>query len=119
MANIVLPATSEKIRVVTRNTDERTQTLHAEGAPNINAGQVNISNSAATIVSLVATRTGVTICNRENRSVFIGEATVTTANGLELLPGACIYLPTTALVQGITASASVSTEMVHYIEFIE
>jgi hypothetical protein len=116
MANIVLPATGSKIRVVARNTDEQTQSFHAEGSPAINAGQVNISNSAATIIAANATRMGVWLKNKMARSVFVGEATVTTSNGFEIEPGESFYFPTAALIQGITAAASAGTEMVHYFE---
>ena len=116
MANVVLPATGTKVRQVTRNTDEVAQTLHLEGSPAINAGQVNISNSAATIIAANATRTGVWIKNKMARSVFVGEATITISNGFEIEPGESFYFPTGALIQGITAAASAGTEMVHYFE---
>ena len=79
-------------------------------------GQVNISNTAATIVAARANRVDVTILNRQTVSIFIGVATVTTANGFELAPGAALTLRTTALVQGITAAASPAADKVHYAE---
>jgi hypothetical protein len=116
--NITLPGTGAVI-----STDDRSsvhiQRFHSSGSPSINAGQVNISNSAATIIAASANRIGVWIKNRMARSVFVGEATVTTANGFEIEPGESFYFPTAALIQGITAAASAGTEMVHYLESIE
>jgi hypothetical protein len=116
--DVTLPGTGAVV-----STDDRSgkqfQRFHNEGSPAINAGQINISNSAATIISATAHRVGVWIKNRMARSVFVGEATVTTANGFEIEPGESYYFPTAALIQGITAAASAGTEMVHYIECIE
>jgi hypothetical protein len=103
-------------------TDERTvggATVHIQrvseiGSGSIANGQVTVSNAAVTIAAARDTRKRLVIVNRESVSVFVGVATVTTANGVELLPGDSLTLYTTALVQGITAAAS--TEKVHYIE---
>lgn len=105
-------------------TDERTinsVTVHVQrvtdiGASAIANGQVNISNTAATLVAARETRKRVTLVNRMPVAVFVGVATVTTANGFQLDPGAAITLHTTALVQGITAAATAGTVYVHYIE---
>jgi len=105
------------------STDERTinaTTVHVQrvndiGSSAIANGQVNISNSAATLLAARDTRKRVTFVNRMPVAVFIGIATVTTANGFQLDPGAAITLHTTALIQGITA-ASTSSVYVHYIE---
>lgn len=105
-------------------TDERTinaiavqiQRVTDLGAATLANGQVNISNAAATLLAARETRKRVTFVNRQASAVFIGIATVTTANGFQLDPGASITLQTTALVQGITAAASAGTEKVHYVE---
>ena len=105
-------------------TDERTinsvaghiQRVGEIGSSAINADQVNISNTAATLVAARETRKRVVIVNRQLASVFIGEATVTTGNGFELEPGDSVTLYTTALIQGITAGASGGTEKVHILE---
>lgn len=59
------------------------------------------------------TRKFLTLINHGSVDVYIGVATVTTSNGLKLPPGAAIDLPTTALIQAITASG---TGAIHYIE---
>jgi hypothetical protein len=82
------------------------------GGTAVATAQTNISNSAATLVAARDTRKAVTFLNLMSRSVFIGPATVTTANGFELQAGAWITRPTTALIQGITAAASGATEYV-------
>lgn len=105
-------------------TDERTinaTTVHVQRVTDIGTtalanGQVNISNTAATLLAARETRKRVTFVNRMPVAVFIGIATVTTANGFQLDPGAAITLQTTALVQGITAAATAGTVYVHYIE---
>jgi hypothetical protein len=68
-------------------------------------GQVNISSAAATIVAARDTRKSVLITNRQTVAVWIGIATVTTANGFRLEPGDWIEWTTKALIQGITAAA--------------
>lgn len=79
-------------------------------------GQVNISNTAATLLASRTTRLRVTFVNRMPVAVFVGIATVTTANGFQLDPGASITLEASALIQGITAAATAGTVYVHYIE---
>ena len=62
------------------------------------------------------TRKRVIIVNRQTVAIFIGEATVTTANGFQVDPGASVTLHTTALVQAITAAASPAADRVHTLE---
>jgi hypothetical protein len=108
----------------TVGTDERTinavavqiQRVNDIGGSTLANGQVNISNAAATLLAARDTRKRVTFVNRMPVAVFIGIATVTTANGFQLDPGASITLHTTALIQGITAAATAGTVYVHYIE---
>jgi hypothetical protein len=106
------------------SSDERTinsvtvqvQRVNDIGAATLANGQVNISNSAVTLLAARETRKRVTFVNRMPVAVFIGIATVTTANGFQLDPGAAITLHTTALIQGITSAATAGTVYVHYIE---
>jgi len=105
-------------------TDERTinsvvvhiQRVNDIGSSAIANGQVNISNTAATLLAARETRKRVTFVNRMPVPVFIGVATVTAANGFQLDAGAAITLHTTALIQGITSAATAGTVYVHYIE---
>lgn len=79
--------------------------------------QTNISSTAATLVAARITRKTITIINYQLEAVFIGPATVTTANGVRVDPGASFTLETTALVQGITAAATVdSAQKCHVLE---
>ena len=106
------------------SSDERTidaitvqvQRVNDIGASTLANGQVNISNAAVTLLAARETRKRVTFVNRMPVPVFIGIATVTTANGFQIDPGASITLQTTALVQGITAAATSGSVYVHYIE---
>ena len=105
-------------------TDERTiaatavqvQRVDEQGATAIANGQVNCSSTAATLVAARDTRKRLIIVNRQVAPVFVGVATVTTANGFQVDPGASLTLYTTALVQAITSAASGASEKVHYIE---
>jgi hypothetical protein len=81
-------------------------------------GQVNISSTAATIAAARETRKSLLIINQQTVPVWIGVATVTSANGVRLDPGASIVLTTTALVQGITSAAYTGSgdALVQYVE---
>lgn len=68
--------------------------------------QVAPTGSAATLLASRAFRTRVTFKNIGAVTVYIGPATVTTANGFPLLPGESISYVTTALFQAITASGT-------------
>lgn len=108
----------------TVGTDERTiatvavqvQRVNEQGSTAIARAQTNISNTAATLVAARETRKRVIIVNRQTVAIFIGEATVTTANGFQVDPGASVTLLTTALIQAITAAASPSGDRVHTLE---
>jgi len=118
--NVVITAGSG----TTVGTDERTinavavqvQRVNEQGSTALANGQVNISNAAATLVAARDTRKRLVLLNKQAAPVFLGIATVTTANGFQLDPGASVTLYTTALIQGITSAASGATEKVHYIE---
>ena len=105
----------------TVGTDERTinsvavqvQRVDEQGSTAIANGQVAPTGTAGTLVAARDTRKRVTFLNTGSVNVYIGIATVTTANGFVLAPGAAITLNTQALVQAITASG---TGAVSYIE---
>lgn len=108
----------------TIGTDERSinsvtvqvQRVDEQGSTAIDAAQTNVTNSAATLVAARDTRKRVVIVNRQVAAIFVGEATVTTANGFQIDPGASLTLHTTALIQAITAAASGAGEKVHTLE---
>lgn len=77
----------------------------------LTTGQVAPTNTAATVVIARATRRNVNIRNVGSVTVYLGPATVTTANGYRLLAGEDKDFTTAALIQGITASG---TGALHY-----
>lgn len=101
--------------------DERTinsvavkvQRVVVEGGTAVATAQTNISNTAATLIAARETRKRVVIVNRQTVPIYVGPATVTTANGVLLNPGDSLTLLTTALIQGITAAASPGGDKVH------
>lgn len=103
------------------STDERTINSVAQhiqrttevGASAIANGQVAPTNSAATLLAARETRRSMTFLNTGTVTVWVGIATVTTANGFQLDPGASLTIESTALVQAITAAG---TGEVSYIE---
>jgi hypothetical protein len=102
-------------------TDERTiasttvqiQRVIGIGSSTLANGQVAPTNTAATLLAARETRSRVVFVNHGSVDVYIGIATVTTANGFKLPPGGTLTLHTTALTQAITASG---TGSIHYIE---
>jgi hypothetical protein len=107
-------------------TDERTinaTTVHVQRSVEIANtamanNQVSVSNSATTIAAARETRKALLIVNRQTVAIWVGIATVTTANGVRLDPGDSVVITTTALVQGITAAAYsvVGDANVQYVE---
>ncbi len=91
----------------------KVQRVGVIGGTAIASGQVAPTGTAGTLLAARETRQRVTFVNRGTMSVFIGPATVTTANGLELKPGDSYLMHSTALIQAITSSG---TGAVHYIE---
>lgn len=104
-------------------TDERTinavavqiQRTDEIGSATLANGQVVPTTTAATLVAARDTRKRLLLHNVGQCNVYIGVATVTTANGFLLPPGASIALFTTALVQAIIPTGS-SGANVAYIE---
>lgn len=109
---------------VTVGTDERTinaiavevQRVVVEGGTAIATGQVTPTATAATLLALRDTRKSCTFYNGTNMTVFVGPATVTTANGFGIPAGGALTITTTALVQNIVASVTGLTGVVHYVE---
>ena len=53
-------------------------------------------------------------------AIYVGPATVTTSTGIKVESGASIDMPTTKLIQGITAAAYTAAgedDKTHYVEF--
>lgn len=108
----------------TVGTDERTinavavhvQRVDEQGSSALANAQTNVTNTAATLLAARDTRKKAIIVNNQLASIFVGIATVTTANGFEIKPGASLALTTTALIQGITSAASGGTEKTHTFE---
>lgn len=104
--------------------DERTinsasvkvQRVVSEGGTALATGQVTPTASAATLLAARETRKDVTFYNGTNMVVYIGPATVTTANGFALPPGAGLTIRTTALLQNIVATVTGLTGVVSYVE---
>lgn len=84
------------------------------GAANVATGQVASSTTAGTLLAARTTRRGATFKNLDSSiTVYIGPATVTAGNGMQLKAGESISVDTRALVQVIAASG---TPTVAYIE---
>lgn len=101
--------------------DERTinavavkvQRVIDQGGTAFATGQVAPTNAAATLLAARETRKSATFTNFGTVDVYVGPATVTTANGHKVEPGGSLTLETTALVQAITAAG---TGSIHYVE---
>lgn len=100
----------------TVGTDERTinsvavqvQRVNEQGSTAIATAQATVTTTAATLVAARDTRKRLVIRNNSNQDVWIGPATVTTANGFRVYPGESLTLYTTALVQAIIASGTMT-----------
>lgn len=78
-----------------------------QGAANVASSQVTTSGSAGTLAIARATRRSLTIKNIDaSITVYIGPATVTTANGMEVKAGQSITVTWVGLVQVIAASGT-------------
>lgn len=88
------------------STSVQVQRVDEIGSSALANGQVAPTTSAATLVAARDTRKRLILENVGQYAVWIGVATVTTANGLMLPIGASITLRTTALIQAITATGT-------------
>jgi hypothetical protein len=107
----------------TVGTDERTinsvavqvQRVDEQGSTAIGTSQVTPTTTAATLIAARDTRKRLVLTNKGNVDCYIGPATVTTSNGIILEVGYTRTLYTTALVQAIIASGTM-TGAVHVLE---
>jgi len=77
------------------------------GLANLAYAQVSISTSATTIKAANTSRKAITIKNIGSVDVYLGNGSVTTANGYKLAPGEALSdIRTTAAIYGIVASGS-------------
>ena len=105
-------------------TDERTinsvavqvQRTIDQGGTAVATGQVTPTASAATLLAARDTRKSALFYNGTNMTVFIGPATVTTANGFGVPAGASLEVSTTALLQNIVSTVTGLTGVVYYVE---
>lgn len=108
----------------TAGTDERSiggtsvhvQRVDEQGGTAFATGQVTPTAVAATLLAARETRKDVTFFNGTNLTIYVGPATVTTANGFELRAGAGLTVRTTALLQIIVASVTGLAGVVSYVE---
>jgi lipopolysaccharide export system protein LptA len=107
----------------TVGTDERTinsvavqvQRVDEQGSTAIATGQVVVTTTSATLVAARDTRKRVVIHNNSGNDIWLGPGTVTTANGFHLEVGASVTLYTTAVINALIASGTMSGD-VDYIE---
>lgn len=105
--------------------DERTiaaTTVHVQrvgeiGSATLANGQVVPTTSAATLVAARDTRKRLIIQNVGACTVYVGIATVTTANGFALPPQSTLTLYTTALIQAIIATGSTGANCAYVEEY--
>lgn len=89
------------------------------GSDTVANGHVTMSSTAATLLAARVNRRRVVIVNYQTVPIYVGIATVTTANGVRLDPGTVAEFRSTALLQGITAAAYTAAgedDKVHYWE---
>lgn len=87
------------------------------GSSTLATGQVTVTTTAATYLAAQDTRKRVVIVNNSTQTVWLGPATVTTANGFPLPVGAAVELRTTALIQAIIASGTMSGTVDYWQEY--
>lgn len=79
----------------------------AQGAANYANGQVTATGTAGTLLAARTTRRSAVFVNTDTSiTVYIGKATVTSANGLPLKAGQSISIDSNQLIQVISASGS-------------
>ena len=105
---------ANSFRVVVAS-DQSTLNIAKSGKPSTisSNGQVTANTTAATLIASNASRKCVILKNIGTVTVYIGKATVTTANGFPLAPQESFTDDeTTALWQGITASSSTTVAVI-------
>ena len=99
--------------------DERTiaattvyvQRVSEIGSTAIAVARITPTTSPATLVAARDTRKRLVITNNSNTTVYVGPATVSTANGYPIGGGYTLTLYTTILVQCIIASGTASADV--------
>lgn len=99
--------------------DERTiaattvyvQRVSEIGSTAIAVARITPTTSPATLVAARDTRKRLVITNNSNTTVYVGPATVSTANGYPIAVGYTLTLYTTILVQCIIASGTASADV--------
>jgi hypothetical protein len=99
--------------------DERTiaattvyvQRVSEIGSTAIAVARITPTTSPATLVAARDTRKRLVITNNSNTTVYVGPATVSTANGYPIGVGYTLTLYTTILVQCIIASGTASADV--------
>ena len=78
------------------------------GAANLTTSQVALNSSTATqLLAANATRRAALVTNNDSAiNIFVGKATVTTATGHKLAPGANVSIPYVGAIYAIAASAT-------------
>lgn len=107
----------------TIGTDQRTinsvavqvQRTDEQGSTAIANGQVSVDTTSGGVEVVAArdTRKSVLIRNGGSVAIYVGQGTVSSANGFLLNPGEAITVRTTAQVKAIAASTSATT---YYLE---
>ena len=100
-------------------TDERTinsvavqvQRFDEQGATAVAVARVTPTTSPATLIAARDTRKRLIITNNSNVTVYVGPATVSTANGYPIAVGYTLTLYTTALVQCIIATGTAAADV--------
>lgn len=87
------------------STNVHVQRIIVESATSVANAHTTVTNSATVISAARDTRKRLVIVNRQTVPIYVGPATVTTANGILMNPGDVVVLFTTIAVQGITTSA--------------
>lgn len=106
-------------------TDERSiasTTVHIQrvgeiGSASIANGQVVPTTTAATLLAARETRKSVLFENIGQCDVYVGIATVTTANGAKMPPGSVLSLRTVALVQAIIPTGGTGANVAYIEEY--
>ena len=97
-------AATKHLQRVALNSSAGTEIIFTSAT--IATGQVAPTGTAGTLIAARTGRKSVTFYNSGAVNVWIGPATVTTANGLLLIPGASYTSYSEALWQAITSSGT-------------
>jgi hypothetical protein len=81
------------------------------GSTAVAVARVTPTTTAGTLIAARDTRKRLVITNNSNVTVYVGPATVTTANGYPIPVGYTLTLYTTALVQSIIATGTASADV--------